>query len=280
MIALLLSLSTGNTNKCRKQDFVTGKIRKKKGVEKGGTLRLRPDGCHSPSVVLHQVISEPNRSSPRGTLCRRLPTLFNCCFETCQKHLARPASVKVPFHFLTQRVVQLLIEVVREFGEHGLTAWRCGFVSRGTLRQQGAGVATRPRFPGFHQFFSNKQPGAVQSNPNRSGAKARNLCNIFVGETFHIAQHQDNAILSGQFLNCFPQHSCFFTSDRGPFRVYSTRGTHRPQFPPIRHKFFERKLSIWSELTSAPAHQATVLRNLVEPDYERLRAVEFRQMWN
>ena len=77
-------------------------------------LRLRPNGRHNPGVVLHYFLTELDRSLLRRALCRRVPAVLNGRFETCQKHLARRASVEVLFQFITQRIVQLLIEIVRE----------------------------------------------------------------------------------------------------------------------------------------------------------------------
>lgn len=167
----------------QKSGFCYRKIRKRRVRVDCG---LWPNGRHSAGVFLHQCPPEPNCSPPRGALRWRPPTLFNRCFETCQKHFARPTSVKVTFQFLTQRVVQLLIEVVRKFGEHSLTACRFRYLGRCVMRHYGANAVTRPRFPGFHQFFSNKQARAVESDPNGSCAQPCDLRNIFVGQTLHV----------------------------------------------------------------------------------------------
>ncbi len=71
--------------------------KKEEWRKKGWTLRLLTNGRYSPGVVLHQFLPEPNRRFPRGAFGRQPPALFNCCFETCQKHLAQHASVEVSF---------------------------------------------------------------------------------------------------------------------------------------------------------------------------------------
>src|SRR5579872_5856260 len=124
---------------------------KKDKVEKILDLGLRPKSRHNLGIVLHQFPSERKRSSPGRYLSRRLPALFNRCFETRQKHLARSASVEVLFQLLTQRVIELLIKVVREFSEHGLTACRVGLAGRGARRHDGASSAHGPWFPRFHK---------------------------------------------------------------------------------------------------------------------------------
>src|SRR5580765_6840025 len=133
---------------------------KKEGCRKGWSLGLLPNGLHSPGEFRHQFLSEPGGSFSRGALCRRLPALLNRRLETCQKNLARLASIEVLFQFITQRIVQLLIQIVREFSEHCLTAHRFRFIGNGALWHNATDVATRPRLQGFHEFLSDEQPGA------------------------------------------------------------------------------------------------------------------------
>jgi hypothetical protein len=52
------------------------------------------------------------------------------------------------------------------------------------------------------------------------------------------------------------------------------------KFLPIRHEFFQREIWIVSKLAPAPTHQAAILCDLMEPDYERFGAVEFGQVRN
>src|SRR5579859_2522117 len=119
------------------------------------------------------------------------------------------------FELLARRIVQLFIKVVGELGEQSFAGsspvgWGCG----------GFRTRAKKRFPGgaamgrwARQLFADKKPCPMKTYSNVPRPKAGDVADFFVGQSFHIAQDQNDAVLRRQLLNHFAQAACLLAAD-------------------------------------------------------------------
>lgn len=216
-----------------------------------------------------------SRSFVKG-LRRSLAKLLDGGFEAGKKGLAGLASSQVLFQLCAERIIKLFVEVVGELGEEGF-AGGGSFLGccRGRARARSgflwsSGVVILPG-----QFLANKQTCTMEAHANISGAKACDVAHFFVGETFHIPQHENDTVLRRQFLNHLAQASGLLTADGQRFRVNGTFLGEIGKFVTIGHEFVEREILLGCELALPASHQAAILCDLVEPDEKRAGAFKF-----
>lgn len=73
----------------------------------------------NPVILPHYLFSQ-SRSLRWATVSRRIATLLDGCLQGGYKHLTWCAIVYVLFHFLAKRIVQLLVEILRQFSKQAL----------------------------------------------------------------------------------------------------------------------------------------------------------------
>ena len=119
----------------------------------------------------------------------------------------------------------------------------------------------------------------METHANISGSKAGDVAHFFVGETLHIPQHENDAVMRRQFLNHLAQTSGLLTADGKRLRVDGTLLGELCKFVTIGHKLVERKILLGRKFALAAVHQAAILGDLVEPDEKRAWAFKFREVW-
>src|SRR5579859_9960 len=126
-----------------------------------GGRQLRSHHREGLFVIPSHLLAELDGFLSLGAFLRGHAALLNRRFQTGKEDLARFAAGEVPLQFLAKRIIQLFVEIVREFSKHGLAAGRSGlliawlFLGR---RPQGNGALPRAWFQPFHQFLPDKQP--------------------------------------------------------------------------------------------------------------------------
>src|SRR5579859_6396456 len=126
-----------------------------------GGRQLRSHHREGLFVIPSQLLAELDGFLSLGAFLRSHSALLNRRFKAGKEDLTRFATAQVPLQFLAKGIVQLLVEIVREFSKHGLAAGRPGLFVSGLFlgrRPQGRGDFSRAWFHPFHQFLSDKKP--------------------------------------------------------------------------------------------------------------------------
>src|SRR5579883_3213880 len=121
---------------------------------------------------------------------------------------------------------------------------------------------------------------APRTWPCTSPAGARPRRAPAPAEPFHIAQHENDAVLGRKLANRLAQPRCLFAANRERFRIDSAVGREQLELLAVRHEFFQRQLVRGSEFAPAPAHQAAAFGYLVQPHQQGLGIVELGELRN
>ena len=103
----------------------------------------------------------------------------------------------------------------------------------------------------------------MQPHANCPWKQAGDLRNLFIRETFHIAQNKHNPIMWWETPNRLPQPPALLATNGRAFRAHADAAVKSLEIFPVRHQLFQGELYFRSEFALPAAHEAAVLRHLV-----------------
>lgn len=134
--------------------------------------------------------------------------------------------------------------------------------------------------PALGQFLADEQARAMQPHANISWTKASDVSHLFIGESFHVAQDHNDAVLRGELLDHLAQAPGLLTADGECLWIDGTFHGKQGKIAAIGHEIVEGKFLLGSEFAFTAGHQAAILGDFVEPDEKRARAIKFGEKRN
>ena len=162
-------------------------------------------------------------------------------FEAGEKIFTGFATIEVLLKFVAEGIIELFIEVIGKLREERLAGgWAffrasCDGANPPNLTCRSEMFLILPR-----QFLANKEARAMQTHANVPRTKTSDVANFVVGQTLHIAQDKDDAVLRRQLLDHFAKPSRLLAANGKRLGINRRFPGEAGKFLAIRHECVQR----------------------------------------